>query len=98
MSITSAIVLFAVIWFMVLFVVLPIGLRTQGDEGKIVPGTHAGSPASTDMWRTARWVTLITIMLWILLYVVITSGWISVENLDWFDRLDREPAADGTGG
>ncbi len=32
MGITSALVLFAVIWFMVLFVTLPIGLRTQGDE------------------------------------------------------------------
>ena len=46
MSIVSAIVLFAVIWFMVLFIVLPIRLETQGDVGEHVPGTHAGSPAS----------------------------------------------------
>ena len=31
MAITSAIVLFAVIWFLVMFITLPIRLRTQGD-------------------------------------------------------------------
>ena len=43
MSITSAIVLYAVIWFMVFLIVIPIRLQTQGDVGRIVPGTHAGS-------------------------------------------------------
>ena len=41
MSITSAFVLFAVIWFMVFLIVIPIRLQTQGEVGQIVPGTHA---------------------------------------------------------
>ena len=45
MSITSAIVLFAIVWFMVFFIALPIRLKTQGDVGEIVPGTQAGAPA-----------------------------------------------------
>ena len=45
MSIISAIVLFAIVWFMVFFIALPIRLKTQGDVGEIVPGTHAGAPA-----------------------------------------------------
>ncbi len=35
MGITSALVLFAVIWFMVLFITLPLRLTTQGDVGEI---------------------------------------------------------------
>ena len=31
MGITSALVLFAVFWFMILFIALPIKLETQGD-------------------------------------------------------------------
>ena len=38
----AALVLFAVIWFLVLFVVLPLRLETQGDRGEKVPGTQAG--------------------------------------------------------
>ena len=42
MDITSAIVLYVVIWFMTFFVLLPIRIQTQGDLGRIVPGTQAG--------------------------------------------------------
>ena len=44
MTLTGAIVLFAVIWFLSLLVALPIGLNTQGDLGEVEPGT----PASAD--------------------------------------------------
>ncbi len=99
MTITSVIVLFAVIWFMVLFIALPIGLRTQGDEGKIVPGTHAGAPADLKMWRIAGRVTLVSVVLWMAIAGIILSGWITVADLDWFGRgTPRALPDDGTGG
>ena len=49
MSITSALVLFVVIWFLTFLVVIPIRLKTQGDVGEIVPGTMAGSPHVVDV-------------------------------------------------
>ncbi len=42
MSITSAIVLYAVTWFMVFFIVLPIRFVSQGDTGAVVLGTPQG--------------------------------------------------------
>ena len=59
MTITAAIVLFAVIWFLTLFVVLPIGLRTQGEDGEVVPGTPSSAPANPRLRRKFFWVTLI---------------------------------------
>ena len=87
MSITSAIVLFAVTWFLTMFVVLPIRLRTQGDEDDIVEGTHAGAPADFRLGRTMLIVTIITVVLWGLEFAVITSGIISVRDFDWFGRM-----------
>lgn len=88
MSIVSAIVLFAVIWFMVLFVVLPIRLETQGDIGERVEGTHAGSPSSNfSMKRKARMTTLWALPIWALLTAVILWGGISVRDLDFFNRM-----------
>ena len=88
MSIVSAIVLFAVIWFMVLFVVLPIRLETQGDVGERVPGTHAGSPASNfSMKRKAKVTTIWAAVLWVVISSVILWGGISPRDLDWFDRM-----------
>ena len=37
MGIASGLVLYAVIWFMVFFVVLPLRVTTQGDRGEVVP-------------------------------------------------------------
>ena len=40
----SAIVLYAIVWFMLFLIVLPIRVQTQGDLNDVVPGTHAGAP------------------------------------------------------
>ena len=83
MAITSAIVLFAVVWFMVMFIVLPIGRRTQGDEGEIVPGTQAGAPANFNLRRTVVIVTAISLVVWAIICAVIISGVISIRDLGW---------------
>ena len=40
MSITSAMALFAVLWFLCMLLVLPFGVRSQGEAGEIAPGTQ----------------------------------------------------------
>ncbi len=87
MGITSALVLFVVIWFMVFFIVLPLRMVTQGDAGEIVPGTHASAPAEPQVKRKAKITTIWAIGIWIVVAGTILSGVISVRDLDWFDRM-----------
>ena len=89
MSITAAFVLFAVIWFMVFLIVLPLRLQTQGEAGDVVPGTHKSAPADPQIGRRARITTLWAIGLWIVLAGIILSGLVTVSDIDWFDRLRR---------
>nr|WP_321251906.1 DUF1467 family protein [uncultured Ruegeria sp.] len=90
MTITAAIVLFAVIWFMTLLVVLPIRIKTQGDLGEIVPGTHAGAPEVHHM-KKKMWITTgISAVLWAVIAGIIVSGVISVQDFDWLNQLDRQ--------
>ncbi len=92
MSITGAAVLLVVIWFMTMFVVLPIRARSQAEDGNIVPGTHAGAPANFRLWRTMGIVTLITLPIWGLVVWLILSGIVTVEDLDWMGVLgERVP-------
>ena len=73
MSIVSAIVLLAVVWFMVLFVVLPIRLQTQGDVGEEVDGTHASSPASGFSMKRKAWITtLFAVPIWAVIAATFT--------------------------
>ncbi|WP_095588462.1 DUF1467 family protein [Actibacterium ureilyticum] len=95
MGITSAIVLFAVIWFLVLFVTLPFMKRTQAEAGQIEPGTHASAPADFNPRRTALVVTVISTVLWALIAGTIISGAITVRDLDFFGRMGPAPEAAG---
>ena len=88
MGVVSGLVLFAVVWFMVLFVVLPIRLETQGDVGEQLEGTHAGSPATGfSMKRRIRVTTLWAIPIWAVIAAVIVWGDISVRDIDMFGRM-----------
>ncbi|CUH74698.1 DUF1467 family protein [Tropicibacter naphthalenivorans] len=82
MGITSGIVLFAVIWFMTFLCVIPIRLKTQGDVGEVVPGTHAGSPEVHNLRKKAWITTGISAVLWAIVAGVILSGMITVRDLD----------------
>ncbi|MCV6592870.1 MAG: DUF1467 family protein [Silicimonas sp.] len=95
MSIVSALVLLAVVWFMTLFVVLPIRLETQGDVGERVEGTHAGAPASSfSMKRKIRTTTLVALPIWALITAVILWGGISVRDIDMFNRMGAASSAE----
>ncbi len=82
MGITSALVLFAVIWFMTFLIVIPIRLQTQGDVGKVVPGTHAGSPEHHHLRKKAFWTTLVALVIWGIVATIILSGWITVDDVE----------------
>jgi predicted secreted protein len=90
-SITSALVLFAVIWFMVFFVVLPLRLVTQGEDGNIVPGTHASAPSNPHLGRKVRLTTIWAVGLWILIGGTILSGVITVRDIDVMNRMGPAP-------
>ncbi len=87
MTIPAAIVLFCVIWFMVLFVILPLRLKSQDEAGSVVPGTPPSAPSDPKLKRKAIWVTVATVILWVPLVWVIVSGVISIEDIDFFGRM-----------
>ncbi len=92
MSITAGAVLFVVIWFLTMFVTLPITLRTQGEAGEVVPGTHEGAPANFRLGRTMLIVTVLTVLIWAATAAMILWGPISVEDLDTWGVLgERVP-------
>lgn len=87
MSITSALVLFSIIWFMVFFVVLPLRLKTQGEAGDVVPGTPSSAPTEAQIGRKAKITTIVATIVWAVAAGVILSGVISVRDLDFFNRM-----------
>ncbi len=84
MTITAAIVLFSVTWFMVFFTVLPVRFKSQADMGEVVPGTPKSAPADPDLPRKVKITTVLAVVISLLIYGVIQSGWITRDNMDVF--------------
>ncbi len=87
MSISAALVVLAVTWFMVLFIVLPVRLETQGDRGEVVPGTHAGAPADFKLGKRLKITTLIALPVAGVICAIIISGVIGVSDFDLLERF-----------
>ncbi len=69
-------VVYALIWWTVLFAVLPFGVRPV-DRADNAPGGWRGAPENPHILRKALVTTLIATALWGVAYVLITTHWIS---------------------
>jgi predicted secreted protein len=87
MTITAALVLYAVIWFLSLFVALPIGLRTQGEENDVVEGTPSSAPADPMIRKKIIWVTVIATLIWAVIASTVLWSGITIRDIDFFGRM-----------
>jgi predicted secreted protein len=82
MSIGSAIAVYFIIWWAVLFTVLPIGVRSAHEEGEeIPPGTDAGAPVNPNLLKKALLTTVIAAFVFIFVYFAFTQDWFSLGRL-----------------
>lgn len=89
MTLFSAFVLYAIVWFLTLFVVLPLRLTTQGEAGHVVPGTHESAPHDPQMRRRLKITTGISLVIWAIIAAIILSGLIGIDDIDIFYRATR---------
>jgi predicted secreted protein len=98
MSITAVLVVYAVTWFMVFFIVLQVRVVSQGETGSVVPGTPPGAPAQEIVKRKAWITTGVATVIWAFICAVILWGGITVRDFDFNGVLGPAPEAGGTGG
>jgi predicted secreted protein len=76
----TATVTFLTLWWVVLFCVLPFGAHSQAEAGDITPGTDPGAPVMPNIKQKLLWTTIVTAIVWGLLALVISQGWISLSR------------------
>jgi len=59
MRVASALALYFVVWWILLFAVLPFGVRSQAETGEVVAGTEPGAPAAPALREKAIWTTIV---------------------------------------
>jgi predicted secreted protein len=81
MGISSAIAIYFVLWWIVLFAVLPFGVRSQIETGEAVPGSDPGAPVLPRMARKLIWTTIVSIVIFAAALWAYSAGYLNVERL-----------------
>jgi predicted secreted protein len=72
----AALAVYFIIWWTVLFCVLPLNVRSQHETGTMDAGTDPGAPVSPDLGRKA----IITSVLSLVVFAVVYLAWIWTEG------------------
>jgi len=81
MTPTTAAAIFFLIWWVVLFAVLPWGVRSQRESGVIVPGTDPGAPAIPNLKWKLLWTTIVSLVVFGACYVVYVDRLVTLEGV-----------------
>lgn len=80
-TISTLIAIYFVLWWVVLFLTLPFGVRSQAESGEGVAGTDPGAPVTAMMLRKALWTTLISALIFAAAMWGYRAGYFNIERL-----------------
>jgi predicted secreted protein len=80
-QISTALAIYFVLWWVMLFVTLPFGVRSQHEEGVGAPGTDPGAPILTGMGRKLIWTTVLSAVVFGIGMAAYHAGYLSIERL-----------------
>jgi predicted secreted protein len=81
MATSTAIAIYFLVWWVVLFAVLPWGVRNQQESGEVSPGTDPGAPAVHKVWIKLVWTTVIASVVFGILAAIYKLGLIPFDYL-----------------
>jgi predicted secreted protein len=80
-TISTTLAIYFVLWWLVLFVTLPFGVRSQHEDGASGDGTDPGAPVATQMGRKMIWTTAISTAIFALAMAAYHAGYFNIERL-----------------
>jgi predicted secreted protein len=80
-TISTIFAIYFVLWWVVLFVTLPFGVRSQHEDGVGEPGTDPGAPIKTLMGRKLIWTTIISAVIFAIAWFAYNAGYLSIDRL-----------------
>jgi predicted secreted protein len=88
MNWTSAIAIYFIIWWLVLFVVLPFGVKNAAETGGVVEeGNDAGAPIAHGLLWKAGVTTVVATIVYAFIYWVLVNGYLETMELPFFSGM-----------
>jgi predicted secreted protein len=91
MSWTTAVAIYFIVWWVVLFAVLPWGVRSQDESGSVIPGSDPGAPAISGLKAKLVWTTIVATIVFAVVTLTYQKRWISLDDLATLFGLLPDP-------
>jgi predicted secreted protein len=89
-TLAFAVAIYLVIWWIVLFAMLPIGVRTPEEAGeKASPGTAESAPHSPNLLPKMVATTVVSSLVFAVLYAIIVHHIITLDQIPFFPRYEH---------
>lgn len=88
MTLAFGIAIYLLIWWIVLFAMLPIGVRTQAEEGKVAPGTAESAPLAPRLLRRMLGTTVVSAIVFAAVYAVVELHVITLDDIPFLPRFE----------
>ena len=80
-TISTGFAIYFVLWWIVLFLTLPFGVRSQHEDGEGAPGTDPGAPIVSRMGAKLIWTTVLTTVIFAVAMLAYHAGYLNIERL-----------------
>jgi len=88
MATSTVVAIYFIIWWVVLFAILPWDVRSQQESGEVAPGTDPGAPAAHRIGMKLIYTTVAASIVFGILYAVYVLDLIPYEFLT---RISKPP-------
>ncbi len=88
MSLPFAIAVYFICWWMVLFTVLPFGVRSQQEQGEIVDGSEPAAPSIPHIWRKFAITTVVAALIFAPIYAVVEYRLIPLDSIPFLPQYE----------
>jgi predicted secreted protein len=90
MNLAFAAAIYLVIWWVVLFAMLPIGVRTSEEAGEAeVPGSAESAPHRPNLLAKVLATTVVASIVFALVYVIVVHKVITLDDIPFGPRFEK---------
>jgi predicted secreted protein len=80
-NVSTGAAIYFLIWWIVLFAILPFGVRSQTESGEVVAGTDPGAPALPRLVSKLIWTTIVATVVFAICAVIFVNRLVTLDGL-----------------
>ncbi|MEP3525491.1 MAG: DUF1467 family protein [Hyphomicrobiales bacterium] len=89
MAVITVFAFYFILWWLVFFTVLPIGVRTQDEDNDVTLGTVSSAPVQPMILKKMLITTLVSAVILAVIYLVVVGFGITIKDVPFLPTFEQ---------